>query len=169
MRRFRLLTATFALTLGLPLVAAGQSLSFSVTLENLVPGVSQTETGTVLLVRAATIRSFEWMDRTGLLEDASLEVEVCTPQGLCVDADNPGNTIFPAGELTIFVTATLSASSSIGGTGRAVGSIVFSADDDGLPDTGIELFTIAVWGFALVSLGLLLVLIARRREQEVSV
>ena len=160
--------------LAFPLLAHGQEASFSVTLEDLVPGVPRTETGSVQLDRDAMLTNFTWLQLTGILEDATIEVEVCVPGDWCVDANDPDDSIFPAGTLQVVITATLPDDAPAGGSGSATGRFVFFADSDGedgdpdLPLTGLELMGMTAWAVAFVSVGALIVVISRRRNGEES-
>lgn len=173
----RLAVLAFCVCMALPLGASAQvQTSFAVTLEDLVPGVPRSEIGTVELDRDATLRGLTWLNRTGILGEAILEVQVCVPGDWCVDANDPDDSIFPAGTLDVFITATLPASAPVGGSGSATGQLIFFADsdDDGggiagdpdLPLTGIQLMRLAAWAAAFVSFGALIVTIARRAREE---
>ena len=156
--------------LAIPAAALAQEAPLSVSIDDLAPGVPQSSFFTYDLAHDAEFRGLTWTQRTGVLDFADLSVEVCAPTGVCVDGDDPDDSVLAAGPVSIRVTATITEAAPQGSSGTAAGALVFAAADTGaaeeLPRTGawlLELFAVAA---ALISLGALLVSATRRDDAE---
>jgi hypothetical protein len=158
-----------------PLVIPGSALAqespFTVHLENMVPGVPQSESFTYQLSEDAVFRGETWTEQDGVLQLAALDVVVCAPGGACVDGDDPDDTVLPAGPITVTVTATIDSETPQGSSGTASGELLFAAadgddDDPELPFTGAWLMEMAAWAAAAISIGTLIVAMTRRDDAE---
>lgn len=167
--RHRIIAALVVAVLAIPTMAMAQE-TFTVTFEDLVPGVAQSASFPHELGQDAVFRGLTWVEQTGALEFAELDAEVCASNGVCVDDAGSTDTIFRAGTLTITVTAIVDDAAPQDATGTASGRLTFAAPDDAidgdLPFTGAPLLEMTVWAAALVSIGALVVVVARRRDSE---
>lgn len=175
--RRSIVAAMVVTALAIPTTAIAQEAPFTVSIENLAPGVPESTSFTYGLAQDALFRSLTWTGQTGILESADLGVEVCS-DGACVDGDNPDDTVLPAGPVTITVTATISGEAPQNSSGTASGELVFVAADvataggaDGdvdeeLPFTGAWFLEMGALAAALISIGALLATVARRRDTE---
>lgn len=160
--------------LSIPAVALAQESPFPVSIENLSPGVPQSTSVIYELPHDAVLRGLTWTGQTGVLEFADLEVDVCDRNSVCSDPDRPGDTVLQSGPVTITVTASISGEAPQDSSGTASGELAFVAADvtDGvedagsLPFTGVWLLQMAAWAAAMVSIGALVVVLARRRDSE---
>jgi hypothetical protein len=168
--------AVAALALGVGMVlgpvgpaGAAPTPEFTLTFDGLAPNSPMTEVATFTLDRDATLTSFEWLERAGLLAVAStIEIEVCDSTGACVDPTALGAGVpFAAGTATVSMTVELLEPVAAGTTGAAAGRLIFTAEDDenGLPLTGLGAAPwIAAGASAIVVGALLMVLLGRRRR-----
>lgn len=167
--RHRFIATLVLAVLAIPATAAAQE-TFTVTFENLAPGVAQSTSFPHQLSQDAVFRGLTWLEQTGALEFADLEAEVCASDRVCVDGSGDEDTILRAGTLTITVTAVIHNEAPQDTTGTASGLLTFAAPDDAidgdLPFTGARLLEMTAWGAALISIGALLVAVARRRDSE---
>ena len=160
-----LTAAALALGVGLGLAPAASARAapapeFVLDFPGLVPGVPQTDTGAFILERDAHLVSFDWLERSGLLADESvtIDIEVCDSAQHCVDPtgiDEPVRFAAGAGEVT--VTVALVAATD-GEAGSMTGRLSFLADEslaatggDGAPwiAAGIAAIAVGALGLAL--------------------
>ncbi|MGI9823083.1 hypothetical protein [Agromyces sp. Marseille-Q5079] len=155
---------------------AAESVEFTLVFEDLVPGELRTQAAEATLERDATLTSIEWVERTGLLADGSLDVTVCRG-GACTALSTFAETPMPAGVIEVSVTVGVDADAPRGVDGTALGRLTFVADDaapggvpgdgggdGGLPTTGASLVAL-VWGTALLATGALLAGVAASRSR----
>lgn len=181
---------TVAVTATAAPVAAQEAPAFTVTFTGLLPGTPQTQTASVAISESGWLRELEWVERTGIMVDAAVDVRVCDRNDLCADAAAPATSPrLAAGDLTVEVTITLPNDAEPDATGTAIGRLTFANDDatpsvptttvggGGVapgrpgggtsPPTGTDVVTVALWAVAALTLGSALVAFARhRRSQE---
>ncbi|WP_395243622.1 hypothetical protein ACGGZK_16045 [Agromyces sp. MMS24-K17] len=162
------LGAAVALGPGAPARAAPTPV-FALQFTGLSPGVPMTEQGEFTLEREATLASFAWLEREGVMELVDLAVEVCDAAGTCVDPVAETGVPFSAGEVSVSVTAVLAGEAGNGEAGSIVGRLDFTADDvpgggGGLASTGSLIAAWAATAAALLAVGALVVTLARGRR-----
>lgn len=140
---------------------------FTLDFTGLTPGVPVTETGAFTLDRDATLASFVWLERIGVMNFVDLTVEVCDSAGTCVDPLVGAGTAFAAGVSTVTVTAVLTGQAGNGETGSIVGQLAFVADDE-LAATGAQLAPWLASAAAVIALGALILAGVRRRSGDES-
>lgn len=145
---------------------------FTLQFTGLTPGVAMTEQDGFTLERAATLTSFEWLEREGVMEVVDLAIEVCDSVGTCVDPASRTGVPFAAGEVSVSVTALLVGEAGNGEAGSIVGRLDFMADDvagggaaGGIASTGVVVGASAATASAVLAVGALLVTLARRRRE----
>lgn len=163
----RVLALVVAFTLLGTGVAHAQEATFVVTLDNLVPGVPQSDTFTITLDRDAEFDSLIWIDRTGTLGEADTVVSLCDSDGPCNGGATPPGTRITAGDVDVTVTVTLAPDATAAATGRIEGRLVFVGVDEvtDLPFTGANVMSLTAWGVALICVGLFIVALARREDE----
>lgn len=97
------------------------------------PSETRTDVAYVELDRDATLISSAWEERSGILEDASLEVVVCD-DAVCYREGERGP--MAAGTLSVSVTVTVGDDLPEYSAGAALGRLQFVDDDSALPATG---------------------------------
>ncbi|MFI8595648.1 hypothetical protein ACIGCK_14605 [Microbacterium sp. NPDC078428] len=139
---------------------AEQTIDISFSFPKLLPGVPAQQTGTYQLQQDAELVSVDWINRSGILADALLEIEICQEQ-----CSPPGaGAMFTSGEVDVRVQVTLPADAETnGGQGAATGRLVFTAEENELAVTGAYVSSALLWGIALALVGAVLVALARRR------
>ncbi len=169
--RRSIIAALVLVAVAMPTAALAQEAPFTVTFENLAPGAPQSTSFTYDLPQDAVLRSVTWTEQVGILEFADLEIVVCDASGVCVTGTTPDDTVLSAGPITITVTASITNEAPQDSSGSASGELSFAAaevveEDGNLPYTGAWLAEMAAWAAALVSIGALVVAVARRRDTE---
>ncbi len=171
--------------------AAQEATAFTISFTGLLPGVPQTRTATVTIDESGWVRELVWVERTGIMVDATVTVRVCDRDGLCADAIDPaGSPRLAAGAVTVQVTTTLPSDADPDATGTAVGRLTFANDDPSPPGvtpttvpgsggvrpgrpggggsaaTGADALTVTLWASATFTLGATLVAFARHRRSQ---
>lgn len=168
--RSSIITTLVLASFAIPNTALAQEAPFTITFEDLVPGVPQSTSFRYELPQNAVVRELTWIEYTGALQSADLDLEVCAANGACADANDPDDTVLPAGPVSIVVTASINSETPQNSTGTASGQLTFAAADvaaEGeLPFTGARLLEMTVWAAALIALGALVVAVARSRQTE---
>jgi hypothetical protein len=137
---------------------------FTLAFDGLEPGVPQTRSDSFVLDRDATLIGFAWLERTGVMTDATLSIEVCDAASTCLDpATLSSGVAMVAGPVVVTVTTELDAAAPPGAAGSVVGRLSFVADDE-LASTGADPLPWLAVGAAAVALGVLVVAFVERRR-----
>jgi len=139
---------------------------FTLEFGGLEPGVAEMRSDSFELDREATLVDFAWVERTGVLADAALIVELCGIGPGCIDPTTAGDTFFYPGTMFVNVTAQLPPTAQGGEPGVLLGQFTFTAPE--LASTGWDAAPWLAAGAALVTVGVLFAALGRRPRRAPS-
>lgn len=132
--------------------------------EDLEPGTPESRSGSFVLERDSALVAFAWLERTGILIDATLAIEVCDSAATCLDPTTLTSGVhMVAGPVVVTVTTVLADTAAPGSSGSVIGQLTFVADED-LAGTGVDPLPWLAAGAAAVAGGVLMVAVIERRR-----
>jgi len=179
-RRTVLLATLSTAVLGVYVLVLAQAASATVvrhpirmSFTNLVPGESRTQSRTISLPQDARVSHVEASSTTGT-DAFTWRVQLCPRSGGCLTVGPEATDArLAGGTYDLRTTVTMAQDAEVARTGALSGVLTFTADgDDGLSDpknlasTGIAVRGAAALAVLLLLLGMVLVLMGRRRADQ---